>query len=155
MTGNGSTLFLPPEVAGPEGPTLCTYFGWFSTEAGNSGFSYNTPITIAGGNDYTIEWTLSGANKFSGNIWQTNPGVTQDIIQKIKSEMRFIFFSPGDYKATVTLRYHVADDPPDFFRTTTKSYVVHVAAQRERCYRVPNAKAGRTDSFCKASCKAQ
>ena len=38
-----------------------------------------------------------------------------------------MFFSPGDYEATVTLSYH-ADDPPDSFRTITQSAVVHVAA---------------------------
>ena len=41
--------------------------------------------------------------------------------------MEFVFFSPGDYEATVTLSYH-AGDPPDSFRTITQSAVVHVAA---------------------------
>ena len=42
--------------------------------------------------------------------------------------MEFVFFSPGDYEATVTLSYH-AGDPPDSFRTITQSTVVHVAPQ--------------------------
>jgi hypothetical protein len=58
LTGRGSTLFLPPEVAGSEAPSLCTYYGYFTTEAGKKGFSYDTPMTIAGGDSYAIEWTL-------------------------------------------------------------------------------------------------
>jgi hypothetical protein len=127
LTGKGSTLFVPPEIAGFEAPALCTYYGYFPTEAGKHDFSYDTPLTIAGGDDYTIEWTL-GTPTSGGESQQAQPGVIQSIIGKVKSEMEFVFFSPGDYKVTVTLRYHVADDKPDSFRTVTKSNVVHVAA---------------------------
>jgi hypothetical protein len=127
LTGKGSTLFLPPEVAGSESVNLCTYWGYFSTEAGKDDFSSDTPVTIAGGDAYTIEWNTLAQP--TGTAEPPIPsGVIQSIVEKIKSEMEFVFFSPGDYKATVTLRYHVDDDPPDSFRTMTQSAVVHVAA---------------------------
>ena len=126
LTGRGSTLFLPPEVAGSETPRLCTYYGYFTTEAGKKGFSYDTPMTIAGGDSYAIEWTLGTPS--GGLLQQMQPeGVIQSIVRKVKSEMEFVFFSAGDYEATVTLSYH-AGDSPDFFQTITQSAVVHVAA---------------------------
>ena len=93
---------------------------------GREGFSYDTPMTIAGGDSYAIEWTLGTPS--GGLLQQMQPeGVIQSIVRKVKSEMEFVFFSPGDYEATVTLSYH-AGDPPDSFRTITQSAVVHVAA---------------------------
>ena len=125
LTGRGSTLFLPPEVAGSEAPSLCTYTATSPPRRERRVFLTIRPSQ----SQVATAMPLSGLWAHHPGIVATNAarGMIQSIVRKVKSEMEFVFFSPGDYKATVTLSYH-ADDPPDSFRTITQSAVVYVAA---------------------------
>lgn len=135
FTGMKTTLFIPPEISGSEDPSLCTFYGYFTTEAGEPNFTYAYPVTIQPEDVYTVAWTLGTPTTMTTpnpaatpGTQPRPPGVIHGMIERIKSEMQFVFFTPGDYKATVALRYHVDGDPDTVLRSVSQSALVHVAA---------------------------
>jgi hypothetical protein len=108
------TLALPPELQGFRGDY--SYYAFFPTEThGQEPKRPSQPFTIAlqSGEVYPVIWRFSG--------WST--------LEELAS---FLFFSPGDYRVTVTAKYWVDKAPTvlanDSYRVTSQDYVLHVLA---------------------------
>lgn len=113
------TMTLPPELM--QDPNSNTLWAIFPTEyhTGIGDNYYRESIEIAPGESYKVLWqtyqsvtsqattTLSFCNvihNFKSNIIS--------ISNDINSEMRFLFFSPGDYSVTVSAKYWLSPTKP-------------------------------------------
>jgi len=124
LTGKRTILNLPPEVAGSNIREECTQYGYFPTEAWDTQPAADKTVTIPPGDSYTVIWMATPPNTEPQGrrffLWK--------IMSDVASEMEFVFFTPGDYKATTTIRYNFPDEPKDFLHSFTQSAIVHVSA---------------------------
>jgi len=121
-------LVLPPEIA-PAGQSAAGGYAMLPTETrGNPDSNYaDASIVLSPGDTYKAFWnsTLSGTNQSQIPI----PGPLLNVYTMLASEMKFIFFSPGDYKIAVVAKYNTS---PDFsagnYRTLVQDATIPVGA---------------------------
>jgi hypothetical protein len=132
ITEKTTTLLLPPEVAGSQDLSDSTTWAYFPTESYVTPYTYESHLAIQPGDTYTVAWNWTTprtevTTKSSSPIF-FQPKFFKTITDTVSSELQFMFFPPGDYKAAVILRYHVEGDPRDVYRTATQGAFVHIAA---------------------------
>ncbi len=120
-------LILPPELQGPFTKSATTWYGIFPT--GDDPWI----IALKEGDAYRISWAWSeapGSSSIPENV-DASP-FPKSIFYQIKSELRFLLFTPGDYKVTVIAKYwpdlESLQKSEDNYRISTQSVVVHVSA---------------------------
>lgn len=122
-------LYIPPELGGPLG-SYNDWWGAFPTEHVWEDKSAQPPVvetwngtlTMRPGSKYRVIWQSGAADTEGTSIIRSN-------VRAISSELRFIFFSPGDYLVSVVAEYWTDPSLPsrDYY-TTTQSATVHVVA---------------------------
>lgn len=126
-----TTLLLPPEVAGSQDLGESTYWAYFTTESStySTGNAYESKLTIAPGDAYTVAWSwIPPGTQVHKTVTSAFPQFIVTICRTIALELQFVFFPPGDYKASVIVRYHVEGEPAESYRTATQSALIHVNA---------------------------
>ncbi len=118
------TLTLPVELEG--GREVYGWAAFFPTERHQTGAPYDqfysAVIALKPGDSYNTFWT-SGPQSSKADT--SSPG----ILDQIQSQLRFVFFAPGDYKITVVAKYwSIATLPEGQYRTVTQSVTTPVAA---------------------------
>ncbi len=121
-------LVLPPEIA-PAGQSAAGSYALLPTETrGNPDFNYaDASIVLSPGDTYKAFWnsTLAGTNESRIPI----PSPLLNLYTMLASEMKFIFFSPSDFKIAVVAKYNTS---PDFsaanYRTLVQDATISVGA---------------------------
>ncbi len=120
IDGRTITLMFPPELEGPFKGTLA-YEGFLPTEWAMGEKGLPTSIKLLPGDTYKIFWS-PGRNYDSNET----TSITSSIRKTIKSEMKFLFFQPGEYTLTVDAKYWF--HPNEDYHTTAESTTLHFAA---------------------------
>jgi hypothetical protein len=128
---NKIALYIPPELYGPLG-SYNAWWGVFPTEhvwpveatKAQSAVpeAWDGALTLQPGSKYRVIWQ-------SGSESSTGTGTLLSNLRALRSELKFIFFSPGDYVVSVVAEYWME---PGFssrdYYTATESTSVHMAA---------------------------
>ena len=122
LTEENTTLTLTPELEGPL-TLLARRPAFFPTESADG-----AQIAIQPGRSYRIAWTFGEERKRNTK----NPDETflwEDGWRQVKSEIRYIFFNPGEYKVFVDARVGVDKSPKeDGYHTFTETTVIKATA---------------------------
>lgn len=122
LTEDSTTLTLTPELEGPL-TLLARRPAFFPTENVDG-----AQIAIQPGRSYRIAWTFGEERKRNPQ----SPDETflwADGWRQVKSEVRYIFFNPGDYKVFVDARVGVDKSPKeDGYHTFTETTVIKATA---------------------------
>lgn len=119
LHGKDLTLMLPPELEGPFKPAW-PWWALFPTEVHTVPQFADAFIKLQPGDSYQVFWSPGRT------IFYDSTGFTLGVIRTIRSEMKFIFFSPGEYTLTVNAKYWF--DPQGEYHTVTQSSALHFAA---------------------------
>ncbi len=98
------TMAPPPEVVGEVGPV--SYYAYFPTEthSGEDDATYfDKTIGIPQGESYKVLWYTGVAKRYE---------LFKYIYQVVVSELRYIFFTPGNYTFTVSAKYWIHPEKP-------------------------------------------
>lgn len=145
LTGRRTTLFLPPEITPGESPIA--WYAFFPTETNAAEYDYSSQLPIAPGDSYTIAWTMSKQAAArpaerpnqegsptptptppARSAFFNTPAFLRGVGDTISAQLEYMFFSPGDYKASVDIRYVIDGESPPIIHTATQAATVHVAA---------------------------
>lgn len=123
IQGKSLSLTLPPELGGPFSPEL-TWRAGMPTEIDWEGGGYyddKTYVRLWPGDTYRVFWSPGREDSVAKpTSW------TGYILRTINSELKFFFFSPGEYTLTLNAKYWF--DTTAFYHTVTKSTTLHFAA---------------------------
>ncbi len=119
LHGKELTLMLPPELEGPFKPAW-PWWALFPTEVHAVPQFADAFIKLQPGDTYQVFWSPGRTGFYDSS------GFTLSVIRTIRSEMKFIFFTPGEYTLTVNGKYWF--DPQGEYHTVTQSSVLHFAA---------------------------
>ena len=122
LDGATITLTLPPELLGPFTVTLA-YDAFLPTEWETIEANQPSSITLQPGDTYKVFWS-PGRGEYSIDSTTLFGG----IIKTIKSELKFIFFTPGEYTLTVDAKYWI-ENQPDYHTITVSSPLRFAAPQ--------------------------
>lgn len=132
LTQSSITLMQSPELEGPS-ESIRAWYAYFPTEAqtdvqGKPIHPDSIVLALAPGTSAHVSW------------WPTRPGVPpegpisegrilNETIDQVLNELRFLFFSPGDYQLSVQTKYWTnASRPPQRYYISTQSLAVRVMA---------------------------
>lgn len=115
LTENTTTMTLPPEMEGPFSP-IYSRNAFFTTENDQKDANDLRPddkkqpivVAIQPGYSYRAAWVQNSKNDPSSEIkLDPSAGPVSSAIAQVKAEIKYIFFSPGEYKVLIQTKVGV------------------------------------------------
>jgi hypothetical protein len=122
------TMTLPPELEGPfQG--IRGLWAFFPSVWNEPYERYENVIALQPGDTYKVFWAKKPVRHGKQEASETPANFLKNVIDIIRSELNFIFFTPGEYKISVLAHYWTdANLPEDDYRIVSESITVQVGA---------------------------
>jgi hypothetical protein len=121
-------LTLPPELEGP----FVSEQSWFAFFPNTNTDPYNrgsNTIALQPGDAYKSFWTALPYRSQQEESQLSLGRVISNVVNTVLSELNFIFFSPGSYKITTSVKYWMKPELSDEnYNTSTQSVIIPVSA---------------------------
>lgn len=129
LTEATTTLTLPPELEGPLSPLL-RRTAFFPTE-GAAEAGHSPMIAIQPGYSYRAGWVQNSSEDKRDKTLGDEMFLWVEAWRQIKSEIRYVFFTPGEYKVFVETKAGVDKPPtePGYYTFSETAVVKGVAPQ--------------------------
>lgn len=132
-----TTLTIPPEMEGPFSPVYAreAFFPseidqWRDNEKRTDADKKDIIVAIQPGYSYRAAWVQNArGDKISGIDTERSNSPWLDIWRQIRSEFRYVFFLPGEYKVFIQAKVGVGKPPSmDGYYTFSETANIKVAA---------------------------
>lgn len=122
------TMTLPPELEGPF-RGIRGWWAFFPSVWKESYERYDNVIALQPGDTYKVFWEKRPVTHGRKEASETQTSILKNVIDTIRSELNFIFFTPGEYKISVLAHYWTDPSfPEDDYRIVSESITLQVAA---------------------------
>jgi hypothetical protein len=129
LTQASVTLMEPPELEGPIG-YLRGWYAYFpsgvSTDTGKARYDdAKIVVALRPGASTVVGWSPN----LRLTAGDSEPGVSREWFEQVKTQLRYLFFVPGDYLISVQAKYWTDPKRPEQdYRITTQNMTVHMLA---------------------------